>query len=87
MSENKRGRGRPKGCKSKYNSWASRLHDGYGIHDNPDGSFVFIEGIADKQGQNGHSPWLTIAETRNLNACCKRRGIETAFSPWTAAVV
>jgi hypothetical protein len=46
-----------------------RSHDGYRIHKNPDGTYVFIEGL------KGSRELLTREELTNFKACLKRRGL------------
>jgi hypothetical protein len=50
---------------------STKSHDGFRIHKNPDGSYVFIEGGIGPQAK----ALLTHKESRAINACFERRGL------------
>jgi hypothetical protein len=55
------------------------MHDGFRIHENPDGSCVFVEGKKlTGRGRGIQAVW-TQEDEAALNACCARRGIVFEF--------
>lgn len=70
------GSGRKIGCKTKWGDCSPHMHDGYRVHENPDGSCVFVEGIKVARIR-GPNFWGQKEESA-LNACCARRGIVLA---------
>lgn len=67
----------------KLNAMSKRRHDGFLVHQNPDGSCVFVEG----RRQSQRWQFFDKGELAALNACCARRGIKLSFGnmPWEQA--